>query len=559
MSIEDPEDLNPFVHRLPPRIGKPQQFRLLRRLPLWSAEERALSHIDRRHRVLRLLDYMDPLNGQLDLVERFDMAIRQGYRGRNPSTLSYRRSLIESANDIAAGRDPLAPNDSVRVVAEAGYEAVYPAGDPRAPRMPGFSILGCPGMGKSATIERILHNYPLIIRHTDTADMIVQVPALKIECPSTGSRKSFCIEFFRLLDERLEQQGKLAARYGKSTRTVEEMLANVQHFVRLNAIGTLIVDEIQNLTASKEGIAPLVNFLVAMANKIGVGIVMIGTMAAKDIPQAAFHSARRATGLGGFVWDPMQRGKEWDTFVKTMWKFQWTNIATPLHEELNAALFEHSQGVIDILIKLFILAQLRVITNSELSGTPEAITCEVIEAVARDELAMVSPMIEALRTGDYELLDRYTDLKPFHEYFGSLVKQTTGSSVENIRARLTAEEAAVRARAEAPDDERKRFYVEMLKSLGLTNEAAKKTLEEILSKVDPLDVIAISRAVAEAAEINKKKPSQKSTRPLRAVADRVKIAGDLRDILSGLPTGMSMHEALSKVGVACTPREAIAR
>jgi hypothetical protein len=561
MNTDDPEDDNPFVKRLPAKIGKAEQFRLLRKLPLWSEQERALPHVERRHRVLRLLDYMDPLNQQLDLVERFDMAIRQGYRGRNPATLAFRRALIESAEDIAAGRDPLASpaGGGVRVVSGEGYTAEYPEGDPRAPRMPGFAVIGCPGMGKSATMERILHSYPLRIRHTDTADMIVQVPALKIECPSMGSRKSFCIEFFRLLDQRLEQGGKMSERYGKSSRTVDSMLDDVQHLVRLHAIGVLVVDEIQHLNASKEGIEPLVNFLVAMANKIGVGIVTIGTMAAKIIPQAGLHSGRRASGLGAFVWEPMRPGEDWDTFVSSMWKYQWTSVPTPLGPELKEVLFEHSQGVIDIVIKLFILAQFRVITNSELANTPETITCDVIKAVARDELAMLAPMIEALRSGDQDLLDLYEDLRPFHDYFSALVRQSTGYGVDEIRDRLRAEEAAAQARAGGADDQRSRFYIEMLKSFGLSERDAEKGLDDIFSRVDPDDVAGVAAAVSELALIAREKPSRKRDRPKRPVSERIAVEGDLRTVLAAMAAGQSMHKALQEMGVVRTPREAIAR
>ena len=500
---------------------------------------------------------MEPLNQQLDLVERFDMAIRQGYRGRDPSTLSFRRSLIESADDIAAGRDPLA-RPGVRVVEGAGFRAVYPDGDPRAPRMPGFAIIGCPGMGKSATMERILHAYPPLVLHTDTPELITQVPWLKLECPSTGSRKSFCIEFFRLLDERLGQDGRLAARYGNPSRTVDAMLADVQHLVRLHAIGVLVVDEIQHLKVSKEGIEPLVNFLVAMANKIGVGVVTIGTMAAMEIPQAAFHSARRGAGLGSFVWDPMRQDEEWDAFVESMWRYQWTDVATPLDDAIKAALYEHSQGVIDIVIKLFALAQLRVITNAELSGVDEVITPEVLEAIARDDLVMVAPMIEALRTRDLAMLDRFEDLKPFHEFFGGIVSRATGSDVQSIRDRLRAEEAAERARAADADDERRRMYVEMLRSFGIGEAEAEREVDGLLAEVDPSDLVAIGRAVAAVARTAQGGTAVRKAGPKRAVADRLAVEGDLRDALAARGADGSMHEVLRAAGVARTPLEAVA-
>jgi hypothetical protein len=119
-----------------------------------------------------------------------------------------------------------------------------------------------------------------------------------------------------------------------------------------------------------------------------------------------------------------------------------------------------------------VLAQLRVITNAELENVEEIITPEVIEAIANDDLVMVAPMIEALRSGEFSKLDQFEDLKPFHEFFGAIVSRATGMDVQGIRERLRAEEAAERARAVGVEDERRVMYVEMLKSFGLTQAAA---------------------------------------------------------------------------------------
>lgn len=551
---EDDDDANPFVRALPARMDKAAQLRLLRRLPRWSKSERALRHVDRRHRVLRLLDYMDPLDRQLELVERFDMAIRQGYRGRDPSTLSFRHSLLESADAIAEGRDALGEKADIRVVAGTGFTAVYANGDPKAPRMPGFTLIGCPGMGKSATVERILHNYPLIVQHTGTKDAITQVPALKIECPSTGSRKSFCLEFFRLLDERLGQDGKLFARYGNRARTTDDMLNVVQHLVRLHAIGVLIIDEIQNLNASSEGIQPLVNFLVAMANKIGVGIVMIGTMTAKNIPQSAFHSARRAASVGSFVWDRLHRGAEWDRFVKSMWRFQWTDRHTPLDDELSDALYEYSQGVVDVVLKLFMLAQLRVIENAELNGTPEEITVEVLKAISEEDLVILAPMMEALRIGDLDQLDLYPDLKPFHDYFELVVTRTTGLDANEIRARLDAMDVAERARGDGATDHRA-FYLHMLTSFGRSSAEAGQDLDRILAEFEADDVGAVASAIANVARLASAAPKAKGPKR-RASAPLQAVEGDLRDVPSGA-AGASVYSRFSTAGICVSPRKAI--
>jgi hypothetical protein len=337
----------------------------------------------------------------------------------------------------------------------------------------------------------------------------------------------------------------------------DDMLANVQHLVRLHAIGLLVVDEIQNLNAGKEGIKPMVNFLVSMANKIGVGIVMVGTMTARNIPQAAFHSARRAAGLGSFIWDRFHPGKEWDDFVESMWTYQWTAKHTPIDASIKVALYNHSQGVIDVVTKLFILAQLRVITNAELNNVPELLTVDLFDAVAHDELAILAPMIEALRTGDYDKLAKFPDLRPFHDHFRLVIEQSTGHDADHIRQKLRAEEAAERSRAEGIEDQRREFYIGMLRSYGHSPADAHRALDLILERVDPADVDGVGRAMAQLPSVVKAMSSRASKAPRRKVVNRVAIPGDLRDVLSSLADGDNMHSALQKLGIACSPTQAI--
>jgi len=64
-----------------------------------------------------------------------------------------------------------------------------------------------------------------------------------------------------------------------------------------------------------------------------------------------------------------------------------------------------SQGVLDIVVKLFVLAQLRAIVTGV-----ERITINILNKVYEDELKPVHPMLAALRSGDPERIAEFSDL-----------------------------------------------------------------------------------------------------------------------------------------------------
>ena len=65
-----------------------------------------------------------------------------------------------------------------------------------------------------------------------------------------------------------------------------------------------------------------------------------------------------------------------------------------------------SQGVLDIVVKLFVLCQLRAIATRV-----ERITPKLMQQVYQDELKPVHPMLAALRSGDVEEMIKFSDLK----------------------------------------------------------------------------------------------------------------------------------------------------
>lgn len=139
---------------------------------------------------------------------------------------------------------------------------------------------------------------------------------------------------------------------------------------------------------------------MTLINKIGLPVMIIGTPAALPLLQGAFRQARRTSGIGSAVWEPMPEGGDWEGFIRRMWAFQWTRAESPLTDEIVAVLRDESQGIVDVVIKLYMLAQLRAIQLGELGGREEVIDAGLIRHVAKTELTLIAPMIDALRRGD---------------------------------------------------------------------------------------------------------------------------------------------------------------
>lgn len=523
-------EANPFIMALPPPKSLQERYDSLAQRPDFSPADRDYKHHLRRYCVLRLRHYMEPLMPQLDLAERLEMVITAGYEGRNPNTLAYRRGLLVSAEKLATSQAANAQPRAFQV--------------DQSLSMIGFSVLGCPGMGKTATVERVIASYPPLVEHT-LGDSITQIPCLKIECPSLGSRKSFCLAFFKALDDRLGT--KHFDRFTRKNISADTMVLHVQHLSYLYALGVLVVDEVQNLRRSPEGPQAVLNFLVVMSNAIKVPVVLVGTMAALDILQNNLTGARRASGVGNQLWDRLTRGVDWETFITDMWSYQWTKVETPLNDEIVEALYDESQGVVDIVIKLFMFAQLRIITLAEVDERKsEVMTAELIRKVAAEDLRIVKPMIVALRNDDRAAIAQFDDLTSLNQHLEDTILTVTNQPAAVIRRRLDVADAA-RAAAEARE-QADTAVLSILKVFKMTATAEQKVLAEVRKRHPSGDLPTLCEAATELALAGDAKLARPKP-PARVPRD-----GDLRELLgSAKKVGVSGYEAFRTAGVVKGP------
>lgn len=435
---------NPFIERLGPiRTLKTVQDSL-NRPPLLMDYDRRRPPEERMHAVLRLLRFSQATVGAREVGLKVDQMIRQGYIGRNPCTTEWyryarscaelERSMVdETRNARSSGRAPRS--------ADTVLDDLAPVNDTSQSCL----VVGPPGTGKTHSLALALAAYPQVIVH-DKPMRITQIVWLRVECPPNGSLKGLCGFFFAAVDKALREAG-LASNLEKEyrNRTLHVQLAGMARVANLHAVGILVIDEIQHVKVSRGEGHSLLNVLVTLRNAIGVSLMMIGTMSALPILQRTFRDARRADGIGSISFSRMAPalstdlhtedgrgedghavvpvyGGEFEHFVRRMWRWQYTKEPTELTVELLNAFYHETQGVTDLVIKLFALCQMALMSLSAgRAGFEEAITAELVEEVAARSFNTVRKFIAALRENDTKALAAYEDLIDYGDWFSAQV------------------------------------------------------------------------------------------------------------------------------------------
>jgi hypothetical protein len=391
---------NPFIEALTPIMSVQQIKKRLTGKVKYNPQDVFSNARERAHEVSALLDdFFQPIANHLQLEEKISIMIRGGYVGRNLADGSLNTHMQNGYERIMSGE-----LDSFRF-SQTNSTAKS------------LSLIGCSGSGKSTTINRILATYPQVIYHE--LHNYIQLAYLKIECPHDGSLKSLCLNFFRELDQVLHTNYE--DKYAKKRHSTEVLLALMSQAATQKAIGILVIDEIQRLSQRRSGgKEKMLEFFVALVNVIGVPVVMVGTPKARPIFELELQSGRRSAGFGSLFWQPMRAEKpskdrntgelrktEWIAFSDKLWRYQWLlKREEVLTDEIRECWYDLSQGVLDIVVKLFVLAQLRAIATGV-----ERLTVNLLKQVYHDELKPVHPMLAALRSGDVELIAKYSDLQ----------------------------------------------------------------------------------------------------------------------------------------------------
>lgn len=385
---------NLLIEALPPVLTEAQAARAIAQFPPVPGDERALDASLRLHCIDRLRVVVQPLPIHLELESAVSLLIRGGYVGRNPtqpSTVHHLHSMSSGAK-VANGFRSTATT---------------------------FSLTGLSGIGKSTALESILHLYPQTVQHRRYRGrefVQTQIVWLKLDTPFDGSLTGLCNAFFNAIDQAIGQ-----TRYGGQNqgRSVSALINRMEQLASTYFIGLLLIDELQHLrTAKTGGRDNMLNFFVNLVNSIGIPVAFIGTSSMVELFSDVLRNARRATGLGLYDFcRPSPDDPAWSLLVDTLWRYQWLRHIEPLTTEMRALLYELTQGVTDLLVKLLILGQRYAIQSGE-----DRLSAGVLRHVADTKLQLLKPALAALRSGDPMRMAAFDDLLPPTEQIEAMMR-----------------------------------------------------------------------------------------------------------------------------------------
>lgn len=310
-----------------------------------------------------------------------------------------------------------------------------------------YTIIGKSGIGKSSTITRAISLMAgtSVIECREPYCRII--PCLTVQCPFDSSVKGLLLEILRKTDTLLGTDYFSRAVRAR-TVTVDTLVGHVST-IALNHIGLLVVDEIQNVANSKNG-KSLIGLLTQLINNSGISICMVGTPECTRFFESAMQLARRALGL---QYDSLPYDSHFQEFCQVLFRYQYVKQKTEITPAIMEWLYEHSGGVISVVVSLVHDAQEIGILNGK-----EVLNLDTLNEAYEKRLSLLhgylSPTIpHGKQTGNRKKKTvsinaekergSITDTDISIGELASIAKSENKDMVDLLKAHITVEEVAV--------------------------------------------------------------------------------------------------------------------
>lgn len=247
-----------------------------------------------------------------------------------------------------------------------------------------FTIIGASGIGKSSAISRsiqLVSNGMIELENPYCKVM----PCLVVQCPYDCSLRGMLLAILKQTDEILDNTHFEKA--VKQRATVDTLIGIVSQLA-LNHIGLLVVDEIQNVVANRNG-RQLVAMLTQLINNSGISICMVGTSECLPFFESVDYLARRSLGL---QYGTLPFDSYFENFCKCVFEHQYTQKESHLTEDVLQFLYENSGGVLANVITMLHDAQEIAILNNV-----EELNLATLKMASDNRMAMLKPHIKKTR------------------------------------------------------------------------------------------------------------------------------------------------------------------
>ena len=261
----------------------------------FSNEQRALPFKNKKECCYGLLDFFQVDYEHYDLLQKIDLAIKQGY-------------YLRSTRDHALG----------------------------AVTNTGFCMVGISDCGKTKSMIKALKVFPDVIIHDRELYpnlVAYQLPKIVVQVSHDGDIDNLCNNAFEGFDNILDSH--YFNKY--SDLSTGKKINKLKYLLKKHAVGVIVFDEIQLFLQGKsEKIKRSKNFLISFSQRIGVPFICIGTPEIRNA-KLTLAQNKRITGTELIHWSRMKtntivvEGKEAYAedcelmiFLAKLFSYQWT-------------------------------------------------------------------------------------------------------------------------------------------------------------------------------------------------------------------------------------------
>ena len=304
--------MNDVLDCLPPMLTGDELMKALAVYPPYDPSIKEKSAAERLVALTSLYDIYHPSRMSAEIYSKIHLATLRSLQ---------KKQSITAVRQLAANKKMMMQQQGRGIISGADC----------------FTIIGKSGIGKSSAVWRAISliGANKIIEWDEPFQKVI--PCLVVQCPFDSSVKNLLLSILYGIDEILGTKYYQTAL--RTHATTDMLLASVSSAC-LNHIGTLFIDEIQSVVASKNG-RNLVNCVTQLLNMSGISVVMIGTRESQIFFESAYQVGRRTLGL---VYDNLAYDAYYKDFCRLLFSYCYVQNEPVLNEAVTAWLYEHSSG-----------------------------------------------------------------------------------------------------------------------------------------------------------------------------------------------------------------------
>ncbi len=363
---------NRYIEALPPRITEEECVNKYTRA-VTVPSRRELQTVEKEE-LIASVDVLDDFRALLPfhitLEREFRRALERSYK---------RRQVISDKgiqNTLSVNGRPFVTHQAMHIREQSNA-------------VPGFTLLGMSGCGKTTGINTLVMRYPQTIIHDPGKfTQCTQIVYLIVECPNNNGFAQLYRNIGKAIDRALGNFNHAYERLLSVHTTLGALNAKVAELIELFSIGIIIFDEIEliDLKTTRES---SVESLLLLANDTGVAIAVVGT---QDAYNDLFSKRRTARRTGVLIPASLYctRKEQFKAILEDLCMFQWTVNPITFSDDVINELYRCTDGVISDLVEIYKLIQvelilgrpvtrksIRIIVNKYYKGLQKAKTVEV--------------------------------------------------------------------------------------------------------------------------------------------------------------------------------------